>query len=177
MSRVGKVPIEIPSGVEISTTPVSVTIKGPKGSAEVKLGQGIKVSKKDSELVVECVSSSKQARANFGTTRAVINNFIIGVNTKWKKELELHGVGYGAVLKGRELVINAGLSHEVSLTVPEGIDCKAQKTDISFESHNRQLVGNFAAKVKKVRPPEPYLGKGIRYKGEQIRRKAGKAGK
>ncbi|RMD85976.1 MAG: 50S ribosomal protein L6 [Candidatus Dadabacteria bacterium] len=177
MSRVGKLPVTLPEGVKAEVNGSMVKIEGPKGKMEHTIPAGVKASVKDGTLCVEIDSNSKQARANWGTVRSLLNNSVIGVKDGWKKRLELHGVGYGAKLNGNELVLTVGLAHDVKFTVPDGIKCSVQKSAIDLESVDKQLVGNFAARVRKARPPEPYLGKGIRIAGEHVRRKAGKAGK
>ena len=178
MSRVGKLPIELPDGVQAQIAASLVSIQGPKGKLDYTLGRGIGVVKKDKALVVECENGhDKQACANWGTTRAILNNMVLGVTQGWKKDLELHGLGYQCSINGKTLKLNVGLSHDVIFEIPEGINAKVQKTTISLESANKQLVGNFARKLRQSRPPEPYLGKGVRIVGERIRRKAGKAGK
>ncbi|MCB9029827.1 MAG: 50S ribosomal protein L6 [Deltaproteobacteria bacterium] len=177
MSRIGRQPIDLPQGVQASISPVAVSIQGPKGKLEMKLGQGVVVKNEDSKIVVSTDTNSKQAKANWGTTRNTIANMVHGVSEGWKRDLELHGVGYNASLNGNVLNLNVGLSHEVKMEIPAAITAKVQKTTIELESADKQLLGNFAAKIRKVRPPEPYLGKGIRLAGEQVRRKAGKAGK
>ena len=177
MSRVGKVPIEIPSGVQVKISGPAVSVQGPKGKLELTLGEGVAIEQKDNTLTVSTTSNSKQARANFGTTRSIISNMVVGASKGWKKNLELHGTGYNASLSGDQLTLNVGLSHKVIMTIPEGMTCKAQKTKIELESADKQVVGNFATKIRSMRPPEPYLGKGVRLSDEVVRRKAGKTGK
>jgi large subunit ribosomal protein L6 len=176
MSRVGKQPIEIPSGVTVSQSSGVVTVEGPRGKLDYRPGSGVSVASEEGKVTVSVLSEDKQARSNFGTTRAIINNMVVGVTKGWKRALELSGVGYTAELQGSELALSVGYSHEVKITIPEGVTCKASKTAIELEGNDKQLVGVTAAKIRWVRPPEPYLGKGILYAGEQIRRKAGKAG-
>jgi large subunit ribosomal protein L6 len=121
--------------------------------------------------------SDLQARADYGTARATINNMVLGVSTGWKKTLELNGVGYAAKLQGQKLVLSVGFSHDVTMDVPTSIKCIVAKNSIDMESADREALGTFAAKVRQVQPPEPYLGKGIKYSDEKVRRKAGKTGK
>ena len=177
MSRIGKIPVEIPAGVTVSVDGYNLAVKGPKGSLEHKLGSGVKVEVGEKEAVVELVKNDPQGRANYGTTRAIVANMVHGVTTGWTKELELQGVGYTASLSGNKLKLVVGYSHDVFIEIPKIVQCKVQKTNITLESIDKQVVGNLAASIRKVKPPEPYLGKGIRYVGEQVRRKAGKAGK
>lgn len=182
MSRIGKKPIDLPEKVEIVISADKLlTVKGPKGSLEYKLGNTVDVKQKENQLIFSvakgCNPNTPQVKAEYGTTRAQVNNCIVGVTDGYKKGLILNGVGYNAKLSGRELELAVGYSHKVNFTIPEGIDCKVDKNvNISLESINKQLIGNFAAKVRKSCPPEPYLGKGIRYSDEVVRRKAGKAG-
>lgn len=177
MSRVGKIPVKIPSGVAVTVDGDVVAVQGPKGSLKTQLGSGVSAAVSDGNVTVSRVTGGKQARANYGTARSLINNMIVGVSDGWKKSLELQGVGYGAQLSGTNLTLKVGLSHEVVLPVPTGVTCNVEKTMIHIEACDKQLVGIFAAKIRKIRPPEPYLGKGIRYLNEQVRRKAGKTGK
>ena len=177
MSRIGKQPVEVPSGVNVGINGAVVSVDGPKGKLAYTHGGGVKVVTEDGKVVVSQTEKSKQGLANFGTTRAVINNMVQGVSQGWKKSLVLSGVGYGATLKGKEIVLKTGFSHEVVVAIPEGLTVQAGKDTIDIEGADKQLVGNFAASLRKVSPPEPYLGKGIRYSDEQIRRKAGKTGK
>ncbi len=178
MSRVGKQPIAIPSGVKVEVAADKVRVEGPKGKLEQSLLSDVEVSVEDGQVVVKpSGKATKQAKANYGTMRALINNMVLGVTEAWKKNLELVGVGFTAKMQGNDLVLNTGYSHETTLSIPAGVDCKVGKTNIDLESADKSLVGNFAATIRKVCPPEPYLGKGIKYSDEHIRRKAGKTGK
>lgn len=177
MSRVGKTPVEIPSGVKVSLTDGEIAIEGSKGKLQHNIPGVIEVQQEDGKLVFSSKQKDRNAQALYGTTRAIINNMVQGVQNGWKRSLELSGVGYTAALQGDKLELIVGLSHEVKLPVPEGVTCKVGKTTIDLESADKQKVGEFAAEIRRVRPPEPYLGKGIKYSDEQIRRKAGKAGK
>lgn len=177
MSRVGKQPVEVPAGVKVAIQGALVSVEGPRGKLDYSCGAGVGVEQVDGKLVVTLRGNDKQARANFGTTRSMLHNMVAGVSQGWKKSLVLTGVGYTARLEGEQLVLAAGLSHEPRITIPKGIECKVQKTSIDLESVDRQAVGDLAARIRRVQPPEPYLGKGISYVGERIRRKAGKAGK
>mgnify|MGYP005725858193 CR=1 FL=1 len=178
MSRIGKQPVALPAGVTPKVSPTTVSVQGPRGTLSYKLGSGVEVILEDGALVVRRISGDKQAFANFGTTRALLNNMVIGVTEGWKRSLELSGVGYRATISGQKLTLNVGLSYQVDMDIPREVSCKVDKnTTIHLESNDRELMGNIAAKIRRVRPPEPYLGKGIKYAEETIRRKAGKAGK
>lgn len=177
MSRIGKQPVTVPSGVTASVHGDSVTVQGPKGKLEHMVPAGIKVTVDEGKLKVDRLAGGKQARANYGTTRALLQNMVVGVTEGWKKALELQGVGYTVQLSGSTLNLKVGLSHEVRIAIPKGIECKVDRTSIALEGCDKQLVGVFAARIRRVRPPEPYLGKGIRYQDERVRRKAGKTGK
>ncbi len=170
-------PVEIPSGVQVSVSGPAISVQGSKGKLEYKLGEGVAVEQKENTLVVSTTSNSKQAKANFGTTRSILSNMVVGASTGWKKKLELHGTGYNASLKGTTLTLNVGLSHQVIIEIPAGVTCKTSKTTVELESADKQVVGNLATKIRSMRPPEPYLGKGIRLSDEVVRRKAGKTGK
>jgi large subunit ribosomal protein L6 len=177
MSRIGKLPIEVPDKVDVGISGSVVSVKGPKGAMEIVVGEGIAVELVDNLIQVSCKSTKPQAKANFGTARALVNNMVQGVTTGWSKKLILSGVGYNAKQAGSVLTLNVGYSHEVNLDVPDKVECKAAGTSIELESVDRELLGTFAAKVRAVCPPEPYLGKGIRYDNEVVRRKAGKTGR
>lgn len=176
MSKVGKQPVVLPKGVEASISGDTISIKGPRGSLSHTIGSGVQVKQEGENLVVELVGKDKQARANYGTVRSLLNNMAIGVSQGWKKSLELNGVGYTAELAGDMLTLSLGYSHKVNFAIPKEVSCSAKKTAIELESNDKQLVGNLAAQIRLSCPPEPYLGKGVRYSGEQVRRKAGKAG-
>ncbi len=177
MSRIGKLPVEIPGGVSVAIDGNEVQVKGPKGSLSKRLAPGVSVVVDGKSVVVSKVVSDKQAAADFGTTRALIQAMVVGASSGWKKNLEMTGVGFGAKLVGEELILSCGFSHEVRLQIPSGVGCSVGKTSIELQSCDRELVGRFAATIRNVQPPEPYLGKGIRYSDEVIRRKAGKTGK
>ena len=178
MSRIGKQPVELPAGVKVAIANGVVNIEGPKGKLSQTVGHGVEVHQEGSELLVKKVVDDQQATANYGTTRALLRNMVHGVTNGWTKTLELSGVGYRASLAGKTLQLSVGLSYEVKVDLPEGIAGKVNNnTVIELESIDLQKLGNFAAKIRKIRPAEPYLGKGIKYAGEQIRRKAGKTGK
>lgn len=176
MSRVGKQPIVLPAGVKVSAVDGLVTVEGPKGKLEFQPGSGVSVESGEKEVVVQVAGEDKQSKSDWGTARARINNMVLGVTQGYKRELELNGVGYTAEVSGSTLTLSVGFSHKVKIDIPQGVECKAAKTKIELESIDKQLVGNTAAKIRWSCPPEPYLGKGVKYAGEQIRRKAGKAG-
>lgn len=178
MSRVGKNPIEIPSGVNVTLQEGMLTVKGPKGELARPIHQDVTVSIEDGQVTVTRSSDIKSHRALHGTTRANIQNMVTGVTDGFKKSLELIGVGYKADLSGKNLILSIGYSHQVAFIPPEGITFEvASATALSVSGIDKQLVGQVAAKIREVRPPEPYKGKGIRYAGEYIRRKAGKTAK
>ena len=177
MSRIGRKPISIPDKVEITVDKANVvTVKGPKGQLTLQVSPRIKIVVEDSVVRVERPTDLKMDRAMHGLYRSLINNMITGVTQGYKKELEMVGVGYKAQVKGKELVLEVGFSHSVNYPIPEGISIQTPKpTQILIEGIDKQKVGQVAAEIRKIRPPEPYKGKGIRYVGERIRRKAGKA--
>jgi len=179
VSRIGRLPIEIPTGVDVKITGSHVKIKGPKGEMEFTFSPSIELSLKDSEIIVTRPSDTREMRSLHGTTRALIQNMVTGVKDGFQKELQLVGVGYRATMQGNNLVLNVGYSHPVEVEPPQGVSFevgdRAQQVFIS--GIDKQKVGQIAADIRKVRPQEPYKGKGIRYKDEYIRRKAGKAGK
>jgi large subunit ribosomal protein L6 len=177
MSRIGKKPIPVPSGVTVSVDGSTIKVKGPKGELTREIRSEIAVEQKDGELTLTRPNDSKENRAYHGLTRALINNMVEGVTGGFKKTLEIIGVGYRAEKKGNALVLTVGYSHQVTYPEPEGITLTAQTpTVVVIEGIDKQKVGQVAAELRAVRPPEPYKGKGIRYQGEQVRRKAGKAG-
>ena len=175
MSRIGKRILKVPENVNVEVTDQIVTVKGPKGELTLKLVNNIKVNVKDGEVTVEKLKNDKKTEAMHGTTNSNINNMIIGVSEGYKKGLEIIGVGYRFNVQGNKLTISAGYSHPVVMTAPEGINITSvSNTEITVEGIDKQKVSEFAAKIREVRSPEPYKGKGIRYKGEHIRRKEGK---
>lgn len=177
MSRIGKLPVAVPQGVKGAISGNVVSVEGPKGKLSYSVRPGVKVEMADGNFVVSMTGSDAQCKADYGTTRATINNMVQGVSKGWKRVLELNGVGFAAKLQGKNLVLAVGFSHEVSMELPAEIKANVQKNSIELESANRELVGTFAAKIRQVQPPEPYLGKGIKYAEEKVRRKAGKTGK
>ncbi|MEX2055072.1 MAG: 50S ribosomal protein L6 [Candidatus Andersenbacteria bacterium] len=174
MSRIGKQPIPIPTGVTVSVDGFAVHVKGPKGELTTKIHPLITVAVKDSAVVCEVKRPTKQTAALWGTTRANIANMVTGVTEGFTKQLELQGVGYRATLKGKNLEMALGFSHPVLITAPEGISFTVEKEFITIAGIDTVKVGQVAADIRKIRPPEPYKGKGVRYVGEKVRRKVGK---
>ncbi|MFB4170053.1 50S ribosomal protein L6 [Virgibacillus sp. JSM 102003] len=178
MSRIGLKPVEIPEGVEVNINGNTATVKGPKGELTRDFHQDMKVVIEDNVLTVERPSDHKEHRALHGTTRSLIGNMIEGVHKGFEKNLEISGVGYRALKQGDKVVINAGYSHPVELDPIEGIEIDVPKnTQIIVKGINKELVGEVAANIRAIRPPEPYKGKGIRYEGEYVRQKEGKTAK
>ncbi len=179
MSRIGKTPIEIKSGVEISISESFIEVKGPKGSLSQKLPEGINVEKQEEILVVSRANDLREMKALHGLIRSLINNMVVGVTDGYQKELELVGVGYRAQAKGKNaLELQLGFSHPVKFSAPEGIEFDVpSQTEISITGIDKQVVGQVAADIRALKKPEPYKGKGIRYVGERIIRKAGKTAK
>jgi large subunit ribosomal protein L6 len=164
--------------VEVKIDGTQVTVKGPKGELSRSFPGVVSFKQEGEQVLVERESEEKFTRSMHGTARAVVNNMVQGVSEGFSKTLEVHGVGYRAEMKGKTLVLNVGFSHPVEMEPAEGISFEVDdRGDITVSSHDKELVGEIAARIRKVRPPEPYKGKGIRYKGEYVRRKAGKAGK
>jgi large subunit ribosomal protein L6 len=175
MSRVGKKIIPIPTGVELKMTGRTVTAKGPKGQLSYDALPGIELDVKEGSAQVRQTSTEKTAGAIHGLSRAMVNNLVEGVSTGFTKGLEIQGTGYRAQVQGRSLVLTLGFSHPIEYALPEGIDAKVEQNKIVISGIDKALVGQVAAEVRKFRPPEPYKGKGIRYDGEFVRRKAGKS--
>jgi len=176
MSRIGKQPIKIPAGVDVKVDGAAVAVKGPKGTLGLTVRQEVGVALDGPEVVVTRERNSRQARAFHGMTRALIQNMVTGVSEGFSKKLEIHGVGYNAKKEGEQLRLAIGFCHPVFFDVPEGltVECPTNTT-IVISGCDRQAVGQLAAKIRAVRPPEPYNAKGIRYEGEKIQRKAGKS--
>ncbi|DAA96436.1 TPA: 50S ribosomal protein L6 [Candidatus Gastranaerophilales bacterium HUM_9] len=178
MSRIGKKPVEIPSGVEVKLDGQTITAKGPKGTESVTFRDEIKVSIEDNHVIVEPLNDDRKTGALHGLTRTLIANAIEGVSNGFEKKLEIQGVGYRASMEGTKLNMALGYSHPVIIEPPAGITITVEaNTKISVKGTNKQTVGDVAAEIRSKRPPEVYKGKGVRYEGEYIRRKAGKAGK
>ena len=177
MSRIGNNPVPLPGGVEIKVNGPDVSVKGAKGTLERTFDSRISFNVNEGEIEVVRADDNRETRALHGLSRALLNNMIIGVSDGYKKDLEMVGVGYRASLKGKAIELLVGFSHPVLIEAPEGIEFEVpDNTKISVSGIDKQLVGQVAADIRKVRPPEPYKGKGIRYAGEHVRRKAGKAG-
>ena len=177
MSRIGKLPVEIPSGVEIVLDGGKVSVKGSKGSLEKSFSDVVEFKKEENKVLISTRRSDKGAKAMHGTARAIIANMVKGVSEGWSRTLELVGTGYRADIQGNILNLVVGYSTPVKVEIPEGVNVKVEKLDIILDGADKQVVGEFAARIRKVRSPEPYQGKGIRYKDEVVRRKAGKAAK
>ncbi len=179
MSRIGKLPIEVPSGVDVAIDDRLVTVKGPKGTLSHQVASPITVEKSDGVLEVKRPDDERSSRALHGLTRTLINNMVLGVTSGYEKKLEIVGVGYRVLSKGpTQLEFQLGYSHPITFDAPEGITFAVESpTKLGVQGIDKQLVGETAAKIRKLRKPEPYKGKGVRYAGEQVRKKVGKAGK
>ncbi|MCC3870194.1 50S ribosomal protein L6 [Terrisporobacter mayombei] len=179
MSRIGVKPITVPAGVEVTISDDNtVTVKGPKGTLTKQLDGALTIKQEGNVITVERPTNNKQHRSLHGLTRTLIDNMVVGVNTGFEKKLELVGVGYRVQKQGNKLVMNLGYSHPVEMVDPEGITVESpNQTELVVKGIDKQLVGNYAAKIRDWRKPEPYKGKGIRYAGEVVRRKEGKTGK
>jgi large subunit ribosomal protein L6 len=175
MSRIGRKPIPIPDGVDVAVEPGRVSVKGPKGELAEKVSNDMTVSLDDGVVTVARPTDRGEHRALHGLTRSLVANMVEGVTAGFERRLEIQGVGYRARLSGRNLELSVGYSHPVSVDAPDGIEFEVpQPTQIIVRGIDKQLVGEMAARIRRVRPPEPYKGKGIRYAGEQVRRKVGK---
>ena len=178
MSRIGNNPVVIPEGVTIDLKDNTVTVKGPKGELSYTFNQNITLVQNEGEVVFTRPDDTKENKTIHGTTRAVFNNMVVGVTEGFQRELELIGVGYRAQLQGKKLVLNVGYSHPVEFTPEEGLEIEVpSNTKVIVKGYDKQKVGELAANIRGVRPPEPYKGKGIRYVNEFVRRKEGKTGK
>ena len=177
MSRIGKLPIKVPSGVELKTDGAQITVKGPKGEMKLNVHPNMKLEVADGEIKVLRPSDAKTDRALHGLTRSLVNNMVVGVTSGFSKQLNIVGVGYKVEQKGKDLVLNLGFSHPIEYSPPVGIDFDVdpKKNSIVVKGIDKQKVGQVAAEIRSFRPPEPYKGKGIMYSTERIRRKAGKA--
>jgi large subunit ribosomal protein L6 len=175
MSRIGKQPIPVPSGVELTIEPDLVRVKGPKGELSERVSRDMKIEQNDGEIVVSRPSDRRDHRALHGLTRSLVANMVQGVTDGFEKKLEIQGVGYRAALRGKDIELSVGYSHPVLIPAPAGIEFEVpQPTRITVRGSSKQAVGEVAARIRKVRPPEPYKGKGIRYEGEYVQRKVGK---
>jgi large subunit ribosomal protein L6 len=175
MSRIGKQPIPVPSGVDVTIEPELVRVKGPKGELQQRISREMKVEQDNGTLLVTRPTDRGEHRALHGLTRSLIFNMVHGVTEGYEKRLQIQGVGYRAALKGRDIELSVGYSHPVQIPAPQGIEFEVpQPTQIVVRGIDKQAVGEIAARIRKVRPPEPYKGKGIRYEGEYVARKVGK---
>ena len=179
MSRIGRMPVIVPKGVDVKIKGTHIRVKGPKGELEHTFPEGMKISMDDGAIIVERPSDERTHRALHGMTRALINNMVVGVSSGFEKILEINGVGYRAEVENNNLVLHVGYSHPITVEPPEGIsfEVDARTRQIKVMGYDKQAIGQVAADIRKTRPPEPYKGKGIKYIDERIRRKAGKAGK
>ncbi len=174
MSRIGKQEILIPDGVEVKINGIKVEVKGPKGSLKMKTLPEILIEKKDNTIHFSPKSDDLKSKAYWGLTRTLVNNMIEGVLKGFEKKLEINGVGFKARVEGKKLILDVGFSHPVEIEAPEGIEFTAEKNIITVSGIDKELVGQVSAQIKRVRPPEPYKGKGIKYVGEIVRIKVGK---
>ena len=178
MSRIGKLPKKVPDKVNITVSSTNVIVKGPKGELSKDLPGSIKIIQNDKTIQVVPKEDANNSDQLYGTFRSLINNMIIGVTQGFQKKLELQGVGYRSQIDGKTLVLNVGYGHQVKILSPEGIKLSVEgNTNVMVSGLDKELVGQIAANIRLVRPPEPYKGKGIRYQGEYVRKKVGKAGK
>lgn len=177
MSRIGKLPIAIPSGVTITVDPQNITVSGPKGNLSQVQLEGITVKKEGDQVIVTRVNDEPKNRAKHGLMRSLINNMVVGVSHGFDKKLEVNGVGYRVAMAGNGLKLNLGFSHDVNFALPSGINASVEQNVITISGIDKQQVGQVAADIRKLRKPEPYKGKGIKYVDERILRKSGKSGK
>lgn len=178
MSRIGKLPIPVPEGVRVTVEGSTVTVRGPKGSLSYTLPNGISVELAEGSLLVRRRGEDGDLKARHGLARALLANMVQGVAAGYERVLELHGTGYRAARSGNKVVLQVGFSHPVEVEAPAGVELDVPAPNqITVRGADKQLVGQVAANIRAIRPPEPYLGKGIRYAGERVRRKAGKTGK
>jgi large subunit ribosomal protein L6 len=178
MSRIGKAPIPVPDKVNVSLNGLTVTVKGPKGELSRTLPDGVTITQDGAQLLVAPTSENRRSRERHGLSRTLVANMVEGVSQGFTRKLEIIGVGYRAQVQGKKLVVSAGYSHPVEMVPPEGVTFAVENnTTVLVSGADKEVVGNEAAKVRAIRPPEPYKGKGIKYEGERILRKAGKTGK
>ncbi|WP_320663743.1 50S ribosomal protein L6 [Prochlorococcus sp. MIT 1223] len=178
MSRIGKKPISVPEKVAVTVEGLSLTVKGPKGELSRTLPQGVSISQEENSIVISPVNEKRKSRERHGLCRTLVSNMVEGVTKGYSRKLEIIGVGSRAQVKGRNLVVSAGYSHPVEVIPPAGITFAVENnTNVTVTGVDKELVGNEAAKIRAIRPPEPYKGKGIKFEGERIIRKAGKSGK
>lgn len=177
MSRIGKRPVAIPEKVKVHLDGKELRAEGPKGKASLTIGNHVEVKVEGNELLVTRENDSQESRAMHGLTRSLVNNLVFGVGVGFSRTLEINGVGYRAEVKGKDLHLTLGFSHPVVFPLPEGVTAQVERqTVLTLASHDKQLLGEVAAKIRALRPPEPYKGKGIKYADEVIRRKQGKTG-
>jgi large subunit ribosomal protein L6 len=175
MSRIGKKPIDVPAGVQVTIEGQTVTVKGPKGQLAWTLAEEVVPTREGETIVLAKRDETPRAQAMWGLSRTLVNNMVVGVTTGYEQTLELVGVGYRAAMKGQALSMQLGFSHDVDVKPPQGISFAVpRQTEIKISGIDKQLVGETAARIRRIRPPEPYKGKGVRYAGEQVRRKEGK---
>ena len=178
MSRIGKAPIPVPDKVTVTLNGLAVSVKGPKGELSRVLPEGVVVSEENGNVLVAAADGTRRSRERHGLCRTLVANMVEGVSKGFTRKLEIIGVGYRAQVQGRKLVVSAGYSHPVEVAPPEGISFQVENnTQVLVSGSDKELVGNEAAKIRAIRPPEPYKGKGIKFEGERILRKAGKTGK
>lgn len=177
MSRIGKLPITIPSGVSVTLNDDSISVNGTKGSLSRPVLKGIKITQEDDKLVLTRVNDEAVHRANHGLMRTLVNNMVVGVSQGFNKKLEVIGVGYRVQAQGNGLKLTLGYSHEINFSLPEGISANVEQNVITITGIDKQKVGQVASEIRELRKPEPYKGKGIKYEGEYIIRKSGKSGK
>ena len=177
MSRIGKNPIDIPAGVEVTVGASEIQVKGPKGTLMTPVCTAVEYKIEDGKVFVTRTSDSREARGQHGLRRTLLANCVEGVSKGYAKALEVIGVGYKVSVQGPKIILNVGFSHPVEFDLPSGIEAKAEGSKLTIEGIDKQMVGEVAAQIRRVRPPEPYKGKGIKYADEVIRRKAGKSGK
>ena len=177
MSRIGKLPIALPSGVTITVDQDEITVSGSKGTLKQFTMPGIDVKQQDSEIIVTRINDEPKIRSKHGLMRSLINNMVVGVSTGFSKKLEINGVGYRVAAQGTDLKLNVGFSHDVIYKVPAGVKAAVEQNTITISGISKQQVGQVAAEIRALKKPEPYKGKGIKYEGERILRKSGKSGK
>jgi large subunit ribosomal protein L6 len=176
MSRIGKLPIPVPSGVEVSFGKSEIEVKGPKGTLATPVHHKIAYEQDGDNILVKRVDDTRLARAQHGLRRTLLANLVHGVNQGFSRTLEVNGVGYRVQVQGNKVVLNVGYSHPVEMEMPKGIEAQTEGNKLTISGADKQLVGEIAARIRRVRPPEPFKGKGIKYAEETIRRKAGKSG-
>lgn len=177
MSRIGKLPVSLPEGVEVNFTDKEIQVKGPKGQLTVKKHPKIEYVKDENLIQVKPVDRSKKAKEQYGLRRTLLNNAVVGVSQGYEKGLELVGVGYRVTVEGETVVLHVGFSHPKRYDLPQGIQARTEGNKLFIYGIDKETVGEVAAQIRRIRPPEPYKGKGIKYLDEEIRRKAGKSGK